>query len=289
MSKKINMGKVSLWLIIIMVGAFVIAGSILAVRGIRGTFNVGTGGPDQNIDTEKSFSSDGIGAININTVSEYINIIPSDTNEIKAHFYGNVSGTSAVPEMVAEQNGSTLSVRIEHKAVIGVNIGWSNLKLDVYVPQSYSKSLKADTVSADMEISSFKLDSLSYHSVSGSLKASDTTAADTRLDTTSGRMTVEGFGGNLSFQSVSGDLVAEYASFSNNIDMHTVSGSMRVNLPEKSEFSVSFSSTSGQFDSSFPLMTKGSNNKHRFEGSTGNGSNRISAQSVSGDFELNTK
>lgn len=287
MFKKINMRKISLWLIIIMVGAFVIAGSILVVRGVHGTFLSGIGASDQSVDTEKSFNADGINQIRINTVSEHINIIPSDTNEIKAHFYGNVTGTMAVPEMIAEQSSDTLSIRIDRKAVIGINFGSSDLKLDVYVPKSYSKSLKADTVSADMDINDFNLDSLGYHSVSGNLAASGTTAKDTSLDTTSGRMTVEGFSGNLNFQSVSGDLIAEYVDFNSNINMHTVSGRMRINLPEKSEFNVSFLSTSGRFDSTFALTSKGSNSKNRFEGSTGSSTNIISAQSVSGDFELN--
>lgn len=291
MFKSINIKKIALWLAIVMVASLAIAASILIFRGVTGTlfsgFNMMGSQVNEPIEVEKSYDANGIKDVRIDTVSEDVNIIPIDTNEIKAHFYGKVFGAGSVPEMVIEQNNETLQIRIEHKAVIGINIGGSDLKLDVYVPKNYSGALGINTVSAGLIIKGFNLDTVKYHSVSGDLSASDINVKSADFGTTSGRMTITGFSGDLQFSSVSGDLDTEYINFSNNIKMNTTSGRLRLKLPERSGFDVSFSSVSGDFKSTFPLTTNGSNRRNSFEGSTGNSSNKITAKTVSGDFEIN--
>lgn len=325
MFKNIDVKKVTLWLLIIMVGCFVIAGSILVIRGTQGTFYGMNAGGSQSVDTEKTFSVSGIKDIRINTVSEDVNIIPVDSGDIKAHFYGSVSGSRIVPDMIAQQNNDTLEIRIDHKTVIGINFGSFNLKLDVYVPKAYTNSLNVETTSGSIDIKDFNLDIFRSHSVSGDMTASGVMARTTdisttsgkvelvnlntdilkshsvsgdliasgvitknaNIGTTSGRIDVNGFGGDLNYESVSGDISVQYTDFMNNINMHTTSGRMRLTLPEKSQFTVSFSTTSGHFESAIPMTTNGSNSKRSFQGSVGNSSNKITASSVSGDLYIN--
>lgn len=291
MFENMNIKKIALWLFVTMVISFMIAGSILATNGAGKTLysHSGTVTP-RNIDIEKTFGLSGIKSIDIDTVSSDIHIIPVDTNEIKVHFYGvgRTNGDSTDPELYSEVNGSRLDVHVKYK--IRVNIGFNfqieHTKLDIYVPKSYSESIKANAVSGNLEMNGLSLDRMQFSSTSGNFTASSVGTKQTNFNSTSGKMNARSFSGNLDFNSVSGGLDVEYSSFNHNISAHTTSGGSKIKLPANSEFNVHFTSVSGKLRNSFPLTTTGLMEKRKIEGSVGRSSNQISIGSVSGDATI---
>lgn len=292
MFSNINIKKVALWLFVIMVGSFIIAGSIVFTKGFNATIFGGNKNTTvQNVNAEKSFNAVSVSDIEINDVSTDISLIPVDSNEIKAHLYGSVTSDSdnILPELEATQNGNTLNVNIKLKQNNSFSINFQNnqLKLDVYIPKSYSKNIMVTSVSGKLKVENLNLDRFSFNSTSGDLIAITTTAKITTLKTTSGKMSLNNFKGDLDFNSVSGDIIVDYAAFNNNIKTYSVSGSTKIKLPENSQFNFNFSSVSGDFKSNFPANNYSSTGKHNFETSVGKSDNTISIKSVSGDTEIN--
>lgn len=288
MFTNLNMKKLVLWLFVIMVCTFAAAGAIQMTSGFEGSLFTGSWNERSNnttpVDISKSFSMDGIKSIRVNTISEDINVIPSDSKEIKVHLSGKWDDTV---NLNTNQAGDSLDIKLEHKPVFGINFSPISLKLDVYIPKEYAESFSASTVSAELGIKDLNFKDFKYNSVSGELKASGIEAANTEIHTTSGAALLENFGGSLSFSSVSGDLDARYASYENNdIEIHTTSGRSKIKLPENSQFSVKFTTTSGNLDCDFPITTTGSSAGHNVKGTVGTGGGSITGSSVSGDMVI---
>jgi len=243
-----------------------------------------------SIDSTENFKAAGIKNIKINTICENIYIIPTDSHDIKVHFHGNAytSNISSLPQLIAEQKGEDLQIKIKYKfEIINSYIGNMNTRLDVNIPKSFVDSIEAETVSGSLEIKDLNLDSLKFNSTSGNLEAADLRTTDVRIETVSGQINARSFTGNLDSETVSGDIDVEYADFNNTIFLNTTSGKIHLRLPKESQFSLNFTSVSGHFSSSIPLTTSGLQDGNNFEGSTtGTSSNKIEVNSVSGDLEI---
>ena len=279
--KNYNVRNLVLVLLLVMLTSFALAG---LTGGISLNFGNWSGvGPSETIDIERVFDVDVLSEFSVNTVSTDVNIIPVDSTEVKVHLHGTVS-QHAVPELLTDQRSSRLTVRVEPKRnVVGTTI--YRLKLDIYVPENYTGSIRVDTVSGSLDINSFNLSSLSFNSVSGRVRADTVTAGETVLRTTSGNARISGIPGNMEFRSVSGDLDASYTEFANNISVNTTSGKVNLRLPQGSEFYLKAETVSGKINSDFPVMVT-SQQRNSLEGTAGSDTNRITAKTVSGNITL---
>ncbi|HHW30598.1 MAG TPA: DUF4097 domain-containing protein [Clostridiaceae bacterium] len=70
------------------------------------------------------------------------------------------------------------------------------------------------------------------------------------------------------------------------VNIETTSGDSKIKLPEGSEFHLSFTSTSGEVSSDFPISVKGTVKKNSLEGTVVSSKNSIKVKTVSGDLEL---
>jgi len=285
-----NMKKIVLWLFVIMLSCFAISVSILVSRGVNGTIGEFK---KQNINTDKSFKSSDINdltGIDVNTESTGINVISSDSKDIRVHFYGDVTSNShdQIPELQAEIKDNILFVKVEYpqKFSIGINFS-SRLNLDIYVPKSYSRNFKLNTISGGVDINNFAIERIDAGTVSGHINLTDLKTANTFINTTSGNTKISGFTGNIQFGSVSGGIDVGYTTFNNNIKISTTSGNSNIKLPESSEFGLNFSSVSGGFSSNFPVNTDNSPGSHKVNATVGRGINQITVNSVSGGLEIN--
>ncbi len=321
MFRKIDIKRVSIWLLIIMVLAFVVAGTIFAFEGYSGIFS----DQENKINEEKILVIDNIKNVTINTVSTDINVIPTDSKDLKVHFYGDYSGKN-IPKLETDSYGDKVNIKIKHPKVVSLNFSFSfhnSLRLDVYIPKTYTGSTDINTTSGDLTMDSFSLDKIKFNSVSGDLAATSlsakeftitTTSGDAdiknlngnllfksvsgdiaatsvntkefAMTTTSGNASIKSFNGNLLFKSVSGDIDAEYSSFNNNVKVSTTSGDTKISLPSASEFKLDFNSVSGNTSSDFPVDTSDNPGNHHTTGTIGNSSNSIEIDSVSGDLEI---
>lgn len=347
MYTRFDMKKIVLWLTVTMFIAFGIAGTLFftGISGIplfwsnNGNISWGTengkissnvSSSDQSnsnkadgvssVDQNTSDKVDGIKKIEVNSVSAKVNIIPSDTQEVKAHLHGTAA---EVPKLTSSVSGDLLQIKVEYPVTIGVHLTYSSMTLDVEIPKAYGGEFKGETVSGPFDIHDFNFAAMSIKSVSGKILAKNINTKNTTIQTTSGTTDLEnlngglsfksvsgelnakltdnqdkvdisttsggidiaGLGGELNFTSVSGALEADFAKVSSNVKLHSTSGTLHLKLPESSDFSLDFKTTSGGFKSSFPL-TMDNNDKHRVTGSVNKGGNQIQADTVSGALEL---
>lgn len=285
MFSNFNMKKFILWVFIIMICSFSIAGAIFASTGFNfksywgdnkniasrsidseATFDLGksgssssspnssdssnAGATDKSINSEVPFKVDGITEISIQSVSSPIKFISVDTNELKIHFYGHVSTNNpdAIPELEAKQEGNRIVAKIVHKPTINIGFHNNNTKLDVYIPKSYSQNLTVSSTSGSIDVTNLNLSTLDCKVVSGELFVKEISASQAILQSTSGSVEINKLTANVTVKSVSG----------------------KISLRDISAKKTSFETTSGQID---------------VEGSLGD----VTAKTISGSTFLNHK
>ncbi|MDD5621738.1 MAG: DUF4097 family beta strand repeat-containing protein [Actinomycetota bacterium] len=297
---KFNIKKFVIWITVFMFAAFITAGIILAVTG-----NLAMA-VDQ-IDESKNFEAQEINEIYVDLVSTDINVISTKEEEIRVHFYGEVSTNrkTELPSLVAYRSGDELRIEIiSPKAIfIGINI-WRT-KLDIYIPEDSIEVFKADTTSSDMNISDLNLDEFEFNSVSGDFKGESLFSNDIKLKSTSGDISLNNYTGDVNVDLISGDVVLENGSKNENIEIGSVSGDVyieqkdasnmkirvtsgdiEINLSEDAQFYFTARTTSGDIENTFPIKIT-SSGRRNLEGVIGNDDKQIDAGTTSGDISLN--
>ncbi|MEK2471724.1 MULTISPECIES: DUF4097 family beta strand repeat-containing protein [Streptomyces] len=132
-----------------------------------------------------------------------------------------------------------------------------------------SGPVRADTVSGDVEAQALT-GSLEFNSVSGDLTV------------------VEGAGGAVHADSVSGDMVLDLDPAAGaEIDLTTISGEIAIRLPDPADAKVEANTTTGVVTNAFDdLRVSGQWGTKRITGSLGAGTGRLKATTVSGALAL---
>ncbi len=249
MGNKSRMAKAVIILFIIMVSSFLIALAMLAGEGWgKNGFNIESSklaGSTTKVDEEKTSGMDGINTVRISASSEDVNVIPIDSGELKAHLYGEytTSNKDSRIELSLERNGDSLDIKIIRLPVNNLTLfSYSTMKLDVYVPKTYTGDLDADVSSAGVTITTgLELDKLNINSSSGDLTIYRIKAKDAELETSSGKANITGDFNSLIMNSSSGDMELEDVK-AKEAKLQTSSGKATLS----GEFtSFSFTSTSG--------------------------------------------
>ena len=285
-----KMAKLVLIILIVTVASFVIAGVIFYGEYGSNNFsalNENALRPSGSIDIneEKTQSITGISDIHVNTSSDNINIIKTDSNELKAHFHGyySTSNKEFKPEFTMTTSGSEIRIKVDYMNHIGVLRFNSNLKLDVYLPAGYTKNLDIHTSSADVNIGEItSLEGFKCETTSGSLDAKLVNAGKAELGASSGSMSINGTFDSIDFKATSGEfnsdgIKARSASF------ETSSGLIRVNVTADE---LKLHSTSGEI-----ISNQVSAKTCRAESSSGSiilsgNPGKLDARSTSGEVEL---
>lgn len=329
MFRDLNLKRITLLLVLVFVATAAISGflyfsqygfSFSSASIFSGDIKGGVKVEEQKTEPQK-----GLDSIKISTVSEDINIITSDTEEVKAHFYGSyyASNKNYKPEFTVERSGNKLEIKIEHKQNIIVFGYRSNLKLDVYIPKQFAGNLESTSVSGEITADSFTLESFTsrttsgnldaklinakeanIHSVSGETKINgtfdsfifkstsgnlDSTALvskESTLGSTSGEIIIAGNPGDVNASSVSGNIDLQYTEFSNKLDIGTTSGEVTLKLPGSAGFNLDFSATSGDVECDFPITVSGSRADNKLKGTVGNGESTIKVHTISGSLNI---
>ncbi|ERI91721.1 hypothetical protein HMPREF1982_02764 [Clostridiales bacterium oral taxon 876 str. F0540] len=299
-----NMKKIVLYLLATMFIAYGL-GAVVFFSSSKTSFN-GTKG-NYDINEEKAANINGIKEIKVSVASPDINIIPVDGSEIKAQLNGKIisSGPYTKPELEFSTSGDSLYINVNSKTNMVIGFFSSSLKLDIYIPSSYSDTLKLSSSSGDLNVKNLKLSNLEcnassgnanienvsadnfvYNSSSGSLKADKLTTKTSKLSNSSGSKRATGFTGDLKVSSSSGDTKIDYAAFDNNINVDSSSGSVEIKLPESSNFYLSAHTSSGGIKTDFPITVKGETGRHELIGTVGSDKNKIKINTSSGSIKI---
>lgn len=296
---KFNVKKFVMWLAIIMFASFATAGIILAVTG---NLSIAV----EQIDESKTFNTDEISEIYIDMVSTDINIIPTDEDEIRVHFYGEVSTNRKreIPSLVAYRSGDELHIEIIQPKTILIGISIWRTKLDIYIPEDSIEVLKADTISSDTSVNNLKVDEFDLGTVSGDFKGESLFASDLRLNSISGDISLKEYKGDIDINNISGDVVLEGGRQNDNIEVvtvsgdvyieqedssnmniRTISGGVEINLSEDAQFYLKATTVSGDIETRFSIKII-SSGRRDLEGMVGNGEKEINVGTTSGDINI---
>ena len=277
-----NINKIVWLLIVLTILSFAIGGLILKS-------NIQT----YEINEEKTLSMENITLVQIETVGADVNIMPSDSGEIKAVLHGTVKtyGSNFV-KLLADKKGQNIKIETKQLPRFFPFDERESLYLDIYIPKNYEHELVLNEVSGDTKIKDMKLKSLNFATVSGDFSG-DNISAEMKLESLSGDLNLGKSKGKVSAETVSGKINIEYVSFENLITAETVSGHITLKLPKESCFDLNFDTVSGIQKTDFSLKANDSfkNSKGQINGFYCNGGNttlagKIDVETVSGNLEL---
>ncbi|HCL90726.1 MAG TPA: hypothetical protein DHW70_05340 [Candidatus Atribacteria bacterium] len=287
MRSNMNIRKIVIWLVVIAVVSLTIAAiAFFSTENYMVSFRDRNNFEGNSIDEVKTFGIDQLKEIYIHSVSSDVSVFSTDEEDIKVHFYGRsaLKSEKALPKLITNLEGSKLKIGIEYPKVLFYN---ANVVLDVYIPQDYRGNINIDTVSADVDISDLDLNNFHCKTVSGDLRIESLGSDNLTLNTTSGDVDIVDFSGNLKADLVSGDIDVRYRVFDNNVDVKTISGEVKIDLPQNAEFYLKTNTVSGEVVARFPITIISFNKMNQLEGTVGTGDNRIIVDTVSGDIYIN--
>ncbi|MFP4661065.1 MAG: DUF4097 family beta strand repeat-containing protein [Halanaerobiales bacterium] len=154
--------------------------------------------------------SDGVNQITVNNISADITIIPEERENIKIHYYGNVSNTADIPELNISRDGNELIIRMEEGENKIRLFYFLNLTLEIHIPEEYAENLSIASSSGNIDFKDIlRLRDFSLDSLSGNLYIDTLTAGNTDIKLKSGNlkavdlqvedMAVEVISGNIDF------------------------------------------------------------------------------------------
>lgn len=123
-------------------------------------------------------------------------------------------------------------------------------------------------------------------SSSGDMEVTDLVTPELTVETISGEARLYGLKSSLVHSSSSGDLLAEFAEPGNRIFSDVTSGGVDIVLPGDTSFSLRFDTSSGDFQSDFPLTVTGQLDGDNIRGSVGHGDRDVKVESSSGDLSI---
>ena len=289
MRNNMNIQKMVIWLVVIAVVSLTIATIAFFstenyMVGFRGRNNF----EGNSIDEVRTFNIYQLKEIYIHSVSSDVSVFSTDEEDVKIHFYGRsaLKSEKALPKLITNLEGSKLKIEIEYPKVL---FYWAaaDVLLDIYIPRDYRDNVIIDAVSAEVDISNLDINNFQCKTVSGDLRIKSLGSDNLTLKTTSGDVNIMDFTGNLKADSVSGDINVGYRVFDNNIDVKTISGKVKIDLPQNAEFYLKTNTVSGEVVAKFPITIISFNKMNQLEGTVGTEDNRIIVDTVSGNIYLN--
>jgi len=287
MRNNMNIQKMIIWLVVIAVVSLTIATiAFFSTENYMVSFRDRNNFKGNSIDEVKTFGVDQLKEIYIHSVSSDVSVFSTDEEDVKIHFYGRSSlkFNKALPKLITNLEGSKLKIEIEYPRVLFYN---ANVVLDVYIPQDYRENIIIDTVSADVDISNLDINNFQCKTVSGDLRIESLGSDNLTLKTTSGNINILDILGNLKVDSVSGNVNVGYKVFTQDIDIKTISGKVKIDLPQNAEFYLKTNTVSGEVVTKFPITIISFNKLNQLEGTVGTGDNSIIIDTVSGDIYIN--
>jgi len=287
MRNNMNIQKMVIWLVVIAVVSLTIATiAFFSIENYMVSFRDRNNFEGNSIDEDKTFGIDQLKEIYIHSVSSDVSVFSTDEEDVKIHFYGRsaLKSEKALPKLITSLEGRKLKIEIEYPKVLFYN---ANVVLDVYIPQDYRENIVIDTVSADVDISNLDINNFQCKTVYGDLRIEFLGSDNLTLKTTSGNINILDILGNLKVDSVSGNVNVAYGVFDNNIDIKTISGKVKIDLPQNAEFYLKTNTVSGEVVAKFPITIISFNKMNQLEGTVGTGDNSIIIDTVSGDIFIN--
>ena len=164
-----------------------------------------------------------------------------------------------------------------------INVNNCDKTLKVTLPKNIKlEEAEFETVSADITASELHVKDVNFETVSGSVEARLYGARSIDADSVSGDVDIIAPDGpkDADIETTSGSVRMNLKKSIDDCEIGTVSGKVTLLLPKKGNFTISYDTTSGDFDSDIEMAQKGSKYV------AGKGSDRFDIDTTSGDLRI---
>ena len=164
-----------------------------------------------------------------------------------------------------------------------INVNNCDKTLKVTLPKNIKlEEAEFETVSADITALELHVKDVNFETVSGSVEARLYGARSIDADSVSGDVDIIAPDGpkDADIETTSGSVRMNLKKSIDDCEIGTVSGKVTLLLPEKGNFTISYDTTSGDFESDIEMTQKGNKNV------AGKGSDRFDIDTTSGDLRI---
>ena len=180
-----------------------------------------------------------------------------------------------------------MSGNIRARELSGDSFTISTVSGTVVLRSISAETLDAGTVSGTLTLEDCSAERLCAHSVSGTNLCKGFAAEKAELTTVSGSLNAHGNAEKFKVNTVSGSASLMVDQCPEKANMHSVSGSLKIRLPEDAGFTADYSSSSGGFRCEFPAqITPDRKHKKRGQAVFGNGECKIELHTTSGSMSI---
>lgn len=180
-------------------------------------------------------------------------------------------------------DGDTLTIAFVKEAEwsFGINTEWSDKTLIITVPTFWDgDTIRINSVSAEVDISDMIGDSLDLISVSGDITVAGSGFNHIDIESVSGDIEYSGIFLDFQAETVSGNCEIASDIACEEIEFESVSGNLKMTLPENMGFTLNLDSVSGDLITDIAVSSSKSSKTY------GNGECSISSDTVSGDVHI---
>lgn len=256
---------------------------------------------NQHFSYKKNYQVEALDQIEIQTVSDDIQLGYIDGDEVVIEYYGQYRGIGNLkaPEMDIQEDGNLLKVQVNHNSGIAIFAEF-NSTLNLLIPRNFKGSLNVKTTSGDLCLSEATLESFIWETTSGDLthesfpitrlegeiiqnQRKDLMIETFEITSTSGDVELYGSLGEMKIDTTSGDIYFEGNALMGNINIDTVSGNVDLN-GGYGPCLIEYKTISGTRSVTAEGMKILKDEKDYFQAQIGNGDTKINISTTSGDF-----
>lgn len=217
----------------------------------------------------KTISSEGVLKLNLEAHEGAINLINApEGSDYKIEV---LSGTDNRYDVTTTKDGDTINIDISSKKLFLINFGFSDPKINIYVPTNKELVIDA-TCSSSLDMKSIVGNELNINSVSGFIKIENCSFNSASIDSVSGMCNIEGLSGDIEIGKVSGSLKIndingkfglgstsgscslDFNELKSDINIKSVSGMLNISLPADTSFLLNTDSASGMVRNDFETV-----------------------------------
>lgn len=232
---------------------------------------------------DASISADSLNDLEINWLDGEVNILPYDgkTIEIKESSSDSLSENEKLQYYF--KNG-TLIIQYQKSGFFSFGLRSHNKNLTVSIPTALCEKItevSVDSTSGDVRVNGLHAETFHFETVSGNVETADIhSSKECDFDTVSGDLNLSGNFEELEIETVSGECSVFSSVTPSELSFDGVSGGLTLQIPETSQFTLDFDTTSGSFQNDFAT------NQTDDTYVCGNGSAQYDIQTVSGDVVI---
>ncbi|MEQ8155879.1 MAG: DUF4097 family beta strand repeat-containing protein [Clostridiaceae bacterium] len=239
-----------------------------------------------SIQKEEEASVNNCEKIYLDFSSENVEVSPSRETTLKV--VQEARGTLKESEkFVLSNSGNTIEIS-KSNSWVNLNLFRAQeIKIKLYIPESYNKDLEIITTSGNIDYNSdTELNAINLKTTSGNITASNLKIKSYNIESTSGNIKASSISGSGYAKSTSGNIKMTYIEILNEANVSSNSGNLDLSAAKGMSFEFHGKSSSGNIKSNLDLNYKNQNGTEAVV-TVGEGPyKKINASSSSGDIKI---